>query len=409
MFKKLIAKNNSNVANLLAGRIATNIADSLFYMTILWYFKVHFHSPIVLSLVFIADSTIDMMAFVFGPLIDRIYIKRLLQYVTAFQILFSFITVGFFLNKNEQNIFIIVGLIITYIFSTIGSTLIYPSEEKILPVITDRNQLIKINGIFQMTYQTLDLFLDSLATLLITYLSINNTMVISALIFAIALAFYSKLFLPKKLFKQTSDYFADNYLKDLITGWKTLKNEDRILALILPFAITNLFYGIASVGLPYFASNFISKNASGYGMIEFACSLGGILRSIIIQHFNFGKEKLEEFVTLSLLLAGISVILQAILAKLLFSWILILFVSSSVWISMMNINFKVLVQESFDSQILGRIETINTSIINCMIPLGSFLGGIIVQHYSATEAILMQGIAEVITAFFYFLIFIKNR
>ena len=121
------------------------------------------------------------------------------------------------------------------------------------------------------------------------------------------------------------------------------------------------------------------------------------------------KEKLEEFVTLSLLLAGISVILQAILAKLLFSWILILFVSSSVWISMMNINFKVLVQESFDSQILGRIETINTSIINCMIPLGSFLGGIIVQHYSATEDILMQGIAEVITPFFYFLIFIKNR
>lgn len=49
-----------SISRLLIGRIATNIADSLFYITILWYFKIIFHSPMILSLVFIADSTIDM-------------------------------------------------------------------------------------------------------------------------------------------------------------------------------------------------------------------------------------------------------------------------------------------------------------------------------------------------------------
>ena len=57
----------------------------------------------------------------------------------------------------------------------------------------------------------------------------------------------------------------------------------------------------------------------------------------------------------------------------------------------MNINFEVLIQESFSPRILGRIETINSSIINCMITIGSFLGGLIVQHFGAGIAILLQG------------------
>lgn len=66
-----------------------------------------------------------------------------------------------------------------------------------------------------------------------------------------------------------------------------------------------------------------------------------------------------------------------------------------------NINFEVLIQRNFSPHILGRIETINSSIINCMIPIGSFLGGLIVQHFGAGIAILLQGLAEVLTAIFY--------
>ncbi len=282
MFKKITEKEDSNVQKLLIGRVATNIADSLFYMAILWYFKVTFHSPVVLSLIFIADSTIDMIAFLFGPIIDRIDIKNLLKYVTFGQAILSVITFFLFFIDKKANLILIIALVSCYVISTIGSTLIYPAESKILPTIVSKTKLAKVNGIFQMTYQTLDLFLDSLATLLITYLSINFTMIASVLFFSLALIFYSKLYLSSELDLKNSEYFNDNYLKDLATGWKTLKNEGRILFLILPFAVTNLFYGIASVGLPYFASSYISKQAIGYGSVEFASSLGAILGSIIV-------------------------------------------------------------------------------------------------------------------------------
>lgn len=409
MFKDINKNKNQDVDILLIGRIATNIADSLFYITILWYFKTTFHSPVALSLIFIADSTIDMCAFLFGPLIDRVYIKKLLKSVTIGQTCLSLVVTLLFYFEDCNQI-VLVLLLLTYVSSTIGSTLIYPAEEKILPLIVNKDKLSNVNGLFQLTYRILDLFLDALATLLITYLSLSATMIISAFVFATALCFYTKLYLPKDLIVAEKDekYFTGKYLHDLLKGWQVLKNEGQILLLIIPLAVTNLFYGIASVGMPYFASQYLTKSAISYGGLELFSSIGGLLGSLIISKIGILKQKLEHIVVICLGLAGISVILETMIANSIPMLILVFALSSAFWISIMNINFEVLIQESFNPHILGRIETINSSIINCMIPIGSFLGGIIVQRVSASFAISLQGIAEVITAVFYLLVFNKK-
>ena len=391
-----------SISRLLIGRIATNIADSLFYITILWYFKIIFHSPMILSLVFIADSTIDMCAFIFGPLIDRVYIKNLLKYVTVGQIILSIVASILFHFKNWKTLTLVL-LLLTYILSTIGSTLIYPAEEKILPSIVNKNKLTKVNSLFQVTYRILDLFLDALATVIATYFSFNKAMVISAFVFTIALGFYAKLYLPRNLIvsEKDHDYFTGKYLQDLLKGWYVLKNEGRILLLIIPLAVTNLFYGIASVGMPYFSSQYLTKSAISYGGLELFSSIGGLLGSLIVSKIDTLKPNLEQLIVICLGLAGISVVLEALVANYI-PWLILIFaLSSAFWISIMNINFEVLIQESFSPRILGRIETINSSIINCMIPIGSFLGGLIIQHFGAGIAILLQGLAEVLTAIFY--------
>lgn len=391
-----------SISRLLIGRIATKIADSLFYITILWYFKIIFHSPMILSLVFIADSTIDMCAFIFGPLIDRVYIKNLLKYVTVGQIILSIVASILFHFKNWKTLTLVL-LLLTYILSTIGSTLIYPAEEKILPSIVNKNKLTKVNSLFQVTYRILDLFLDALATVIVTYFSFNKAMVISAFVFTIALGFYAKLYLPRNLIvsEKDHDYFTGKYLQDLLKGWYVLKNEGRILLLIIPLAVTNLFYGIASVGMPYFSSQYLTKSAISYGGLELFSSIGGLLGSLIVSKIDTLKPNLEQLIVICLGLAGISVVLEALVANYI-PWLILIFaLSSAFWISIMNINFEVLIQESFSPRILGRIETINSSIINCMITIGSFLGGLIVQHFGAGIAILLQGLAEVLTAIFY--------
>lgn len=401
----LIEKENVNVRRLLAGRVLTNIADSLFYMAILWFFKVRFNSPVILSLIFIADSSIDMLSFTLGPLIDRIYIKKMLKIVTVVQIVTSVIATLLFQAKLWQNL-TIWFLLAIYVISTIGSTLIYPAEEKILPVIVSKTKLTKVNGVFQMTYKTLDLFLNAAATLLITWVSLDFTVIISAVFFAGALAFYTKLILPRKLLlpESTSEYFTENYWQDLLKGWQTLKQEDKIARFIMPFAVTNLFYGISSVGLPYFATEHLTKSAIGYGSLELASSIGGLVGSMLIQRLTFDKNKIERLVVVCLALSGLAIVLEPAVPKGMPILLLILFFTSELWIVMMNINFEVLVQENFSPHVLGRVETINDSILSSMIPISSFLGGLIVARFGADWAIVLEGVAQILTAGYYFVI-----
>lgn len=185
--------------------------------------------------------------------------------------------------------------------------------------------------------------------------------------------------------------------------------EREILILILPFALTNLFYGISSVGLPYFATQFLNKSAISYGSLELASSIGGLLGSIVVQRFYVKDNKLRLLIVICLMFSGLSIVLETIIASISPILILLFALSSTLWISIMNINFKVLVQESFSPHLLGRINTINSSIVNCMIPIGSFLGGIIVKNFGAIPAISLEGIAQVITAFFYLIIFMKAK
>lgn len=337
-------KNNYNIINLLIGRIGTNVADSLFYMAILWYFKTHFNSPMPLSMIFIAESSIDMLSFTLGPIIDRIDIKKALKLVTIIQAMLSVIIIPLF-NNQKLHFLGIIFLIVVYVLSTIGSTLIYPAEDKILPNIVEKEQLPKVNGIFQMSYQTLDLFLNAGATILITFLSIKNTIIISALVFAFALLFYTRLHF--KLPAASSPEGNTSYFKDLVSGWQALRTNKNILILILPFALTNLFYGISSVGLPYFATKYLNNSAVSYGNLELASSIGGLLGSLIVQQLYVKDSQLRLLIVTCLMLSGLAIVLEVIAAPIWPILILIFALCSTFWISIMNINFKVLVQESF--------------------------------------------------------------
>ena len=81
-----------------------------------------------------------MFSFTLGPIIDRVDIKKLLQIVTIIQVGLSLVIIPL-LNDQKLHTFAIFLLIIVYILSTIGSTLIYPAEDKILPIIVKKRKI----------------------------------------------------------------------------------------------------------------------------------------------------------------------------------------------------------------------------------------------------------------------------
>ncbi|MCT7743328.1 MAG: MFS transporter [Lactobacillus iners] len=401
----MFSKKYSNIYKLLIGRIATNIADSLFYMAILWYFKENRNSQLMVSILFTISSGIDMMSFSLGPLIDKISIKGLLKYSTFIQIVISIIVVTI-LGIGQKSYIIDIVLLLLFIISSILSAIIYPSEYKLLPLFVTKKDLLRFNGLFQVTYKILDLILDGITTFIITFSSVSFTIIFSAVIFGIALLFYHSIqinILAKNILEDDS-YFTSSYFNDLLLGWKTLRKEKSILELILPLCVVNLFYGIFAVGLPFFAQTYIQTSALGYGKLLIASSFGSIIGAFLVQKFYLGKKNMGQFIAICFLGAGIFRLFVPLSVSVGIGLVLINSVISPLWITMMNTNFEALVQTSFSSAILGRVETINDSLLSIMIPIGTLLGGWIVKSYGSLITQYIYGIALICSSIYYFIV-----
>ncbi|RMC47424.1 MFS transporter [Lactobacillus sp. ESL0228] len=399
----MLKKKYLNVYKLLAGRVATNIADSLFYMALLWYFKETGHSPLMVALIFSIEAGIDIISFGFGPLIDRLSVKKLLKYSTLIQIMISVIIVCV-LNLKQNNVIIDIFLLLLFSISTTLSSIIYPTEYKLLPLFVEKNDLLHFNGLFQISYKILDLVLDGITTFVIATTSISVTIILSAVIFAIALFTYAKVqinILAKDVLK-SEEYFTGSYLKDLQIGWITLKNESNIIKLMLPLCVVNFFFGIFDIGLPYFAQSYIHDSAIGYGGLLMASSLGSILGAFVIQHFKLGKKNMAAFISFCFLGAGVFRLLVPLTVNASVVFALVNSAISSLWITMMNINFEALVQTSFSSAVLGRIDTINDSLLSLMIPLGTFVGSWIIEKFGSISTQYVYGMALLISSIYYF-------
>lgn len=401
----MFSKKYSNIYKLLIGRIATNIADSLFYMAILWYFKENRNSQLMVSILFTISSGIDMMSFSLGPLIDKISIKGLLKYSTFIQIVISIIVVTI-LGIGQKSYIIDIVLLLLFIISSILSAIIYPSEYKLLPLFVTKKDLLRFNRLFQVTYKILDLILDGITTFIITFSSVSFTIIFSAVIFGIALLFYHSIqinILAKNILEDDS-YFTSSYFNDLLLGWKTLRKEKSILELILPLCVVNLFYGIFAVGLPFFAQTYIQTSALGYGKLLIASSFGSIIGAFLVQKFDLGKKNMGQFIAICFLGAGIFRLFVPLSVSVGIGLVLINSVISPLWITMMNTNFEALVQTSFSSAILGRVETINDSLLSIMIPIGTLLGGWIVKSYGSLITQYIYGIALICSSIYYFIV-----
>ncbi|MBH9990203.1 MULTISPECIES: MFS transporter [unclassified Lactobacillus] len=398
----MLCKKYANVYKLLVGRVTTNIADSLFYMAVLWYFKETGHSPFMVAVLLTVTSGVDMVSFGLGPLIDRISMKKLLNYSTIIQAAISAAVVGV-LQLGQGGVGADAVVLILYTASTVLSTIIYPAETKLLPLFVAEKDMLHFNGLFQVTYGVLDLVLDGFATFLIATTSISMTVVISGVVFALALLTYGRLQINAlaKDVLESEEYFTGSYWKDLHVGWQTLKDEKNILELILPLCVVNFFYGIFDVGLPYFGQSYVHDSAIGYGGLLMASSLGGIVGAFLVQHFKLGKKSMELFIAICFVGAGVFRLLVPLTAGLSVLLILLNSAVSSLWLTMMNTDFEALVQVSFSSAVLGRIETINDSILSVMIPLGTMAGGLVVDRLGAISTQYIYGVTLLLAAVYY--------
>ena len=396
---------NRDTKALLWGRISTNIADSLQYMIIMWFFNERFQSPFLLGLIFAVESGADVLSFLFGPLIDNSNSKKLLVNCSLVQIINVMVLTVLSLTIGiEANNFWAIIMVISMSITTLASTILYPLQMKMIPMVAKDVPLVKVNGLFHVSEKVFDILFNAIATILIAKLLIPINLIITLVVFFVAVKLYSLINYDQHFnFEECEDYEEEGtiseYLEDLKEGFVELKNQGELLKLIVPLIFVNFFYAIAMVGLPRFSTEFISDEATGYGILLTFSAIGSILGASLSQIKNIEKISMKKMVSFCLMMAGISWLLIPTLAERFIYASYIGIFLNGIFISYMNIIFISLVQSRVSEDTLGRVATINESILSSIIPIGNFVGawilkelGVITTQYTFAIALILFGL-----------------
>jgi hypothetical protein len=265
---------------------------------------------------------------------------------------------------------------------------------------------VQVNSLFRTTEKVLDVLFNAVSTIIITFLRLDYILIIILCLFYIATRLYRLVDTGLKRNEQEHSlkkekYHANEYLIDLRDGIREVKYHPDILGLFLPLSVLNLFYGIATVGLPIVSGEYISDKAYGYGSLLMCASIGGVLGALLISKFAESLYEPKKYTCIFLMIAGVSWIFIPISMPFCFALSYPLIFINNCAINMMNVMFISLIQKQIDPSLLGRVSTFTESLVSVMIPIGNFLSGILLIVISPLCTELLYGIALILCGMAY--------
>lgn len=390
------------IYQLLIGRIATNIGDSIILISLTWYIATQYDNPVYLGIIGAIVGIIDMCMIFLGPILDRYHIKKILYLSTMIQIILVTLLALLFYSGHMSLITMYILLSLSLIFSS----LIYPAESVLIPKISkDEDEIMKNNSLFQLTYKGLNIILDSFIGFLLSVILIQNLMSLNIFIFLIAFIMFKLLKVniahqnghPNDQYKT----FITEYMEDFKEGLRYVSNK-KILKLLLPLSFINFSISAVTVIYPKLALAY-GHDSKIYAVLLFANGLGMMIGFLaapkVIKQFKFNKLLFLSFLILSIvwfilyLFGTHSIVVCSIL----------LFLSNFI-IGIINLSFINAFQILPPKNMLGRVATTNETLLSILIPIGALVGGILPNIFNSISInFILIAILSMAISLFYLL------
>ncbi|MGF7109801.1 MFS transporter [Treponema pedis] len=388
---------DKNFSNLLLARLTRNIADSLFYMSAVWYISEK--SALLTSLAMMCFTVPENILIFFGPFIDRYNRKKILLINSTVQIILVIILTGL-LACNKLSVIPLFSIIF---ISTLLGNINYEVEDTVIPNIVSEENLVKANSLLEISYTITDSIFNGISGFLIASFSASVLYKLNIILFIIPIIFIKNLIIPiGKTEKNVGKYNFKEYGNDLIGGVKILFQGD-IKKIVIPLVFINFCFVMTSVAVP-FLSRQIENTAIIFGSLIVVKGIAGLAGAFFL---NFFEKYINPKKTLSL-----GVFLQGI------TWLIMIFARSNTVILFLmyfvsfvffgagNILFTVFFQKIIPSNFLGRANTAIDAIITSAMPVGTLLAGFLLQQGVKLSIVMLPyGIASVLVGIYYFNIF----
>lgn len=362
--------SNKNFLFIFFGRIVTNIGDSIYYVAAMWLVYELGGSAFYTGLAGFLILLPKVLQFLIGPLIDRWQVRKILirtQLLQCFILLI--IPVSYFFDVLTVQLILIIMPMLAIIeqFS-------YPTQNKILPLILKKEDLLKGNTYFSFAYQGIDLIFNAIAGILVTLIGAITLFVIDSVTFAICALLFSLIKLSNQNHKTNiiqndidKTVFYRTYLNELTEGLKiVLKN---LLPMLIGAIVINFAIGITYSILPSLAMEKGGPKIYGYYLTGISTgSLIGALLASKLGEFKVGKIFIYGFLLATCCWGFSSIIPNTLIA-------IILFGLAWIPIGCVNIILGTVCQVIIPNELLGRVTSATYSLGAVSLPFGSLIGG----------------------------------
>ena len=184
---------NTQLRRLFFGRLVTNAGDSLYYIASMWLVYdltgSEFYTGVAGFLVMIPSAA----QFLFGPLVDRVSLRRLL---VGTQVIQGVLVLVVPLAAAVNMLSVWVLLTVMPLLSLLNQP-VYPAQSAALPRIVDREELVGANSLFSMAYQGVDAAFNALGGVIVATVGAVALFWIDSATFALATLLFLGLNIPE--------------------------------------------------------------------------------------------------------------------------------------------------------------------------------------------------------------------
>lgn len=383
----MMLRKNPNFRNLFLGGLFTNFGDSLIYIVFMWVLYEITKNSLYTGLAAFFFSIPSVIGIFWGPIVDRFDNRKLLKRCALFSLaaLFLFLALTLVFGTKAP---VILAFIPVLAFST---ELTYPIGENLLPKVVDKSDLTKANSLIMASSTGADLLFNAISAFILSFLAFEHLLLSMFFVLTAAYFFFRRVHYRSHLEITEAQEDSGTYFQDLKDGLSFVK-QPLVLILLAPLILMNIVYAIFYVALPEFV-NVHFDQASIYGLILTMFGVGSLLGTMLSDYLS-SKIRIGYLVSGCYFAAGVLWALSLVALQL--RWFVaagVLAVVSSIANGVVNVTYSVLFQKLPDENMIGRVYTINMTLVCSAMPVASLAGGFLVKQLGSFTVIMCSGIS----------------
>ena len=372
------------------GQAFSILGSSIVQFAIIWWITMQTESAVSLTLATIVAVIPNIILGPFaGVWVDRYNRKLVMIYADGLVALASLVlALGFIWMDVPPLEFIHLIIFIR----GIGSVFHDPAMQAAIPQLVPKEMLTKAGGWGNLVTSFSQMLGPILGALLLDYFSMEFILAIDVIGAAFAIMCLLFIFIPNTVHESGKI----NFVSDIKEGFRVMKENKPLYASLPTVILCNIINGPLIALLPLLVRTHFLGTAWHNSIVRFSISAGLLISSFVIGIWG-GMKNRFFMVAIAICTVGLAITLGGLVPINSFWLFLISIFILGFGITFINIPIMAYTQETISEEVLGKVISLEMTIITITMPLGLIIAGPLSEVVGLNHWFFFSGLAMILT------------